>query len=72
MDRADSDGWQSGYDKVHNVLKDNQLTIDGRYAINTIQPLLAPFSLALRPLSVSDQQHRSEASLATPQYWQPA
>ena len=38
------DGWQSSYDKLHNVLKDNQLTIDGKYAINTIQPLLAPFS----------------------------
>ena len=30
--------------KLHKVLKDNQLTIDGKYTINTIQPLLAPFS----------------------------
>jgi phospholipase C len=25
-------------------LKDNQLTFDGQYAVNTVQPLLAPFS----------------------------
>jgi phospholipase C len=38
------DGWQSSYDPVAKVLKDNQLTIDGKYAIGTVQPLLAPFS----------------------------
>jgi len=38
------DGWQSSYDPVAKVLKDNQLTSDGKYAVNTIQPLLAPFS----------------------------
>ena len=37
-------GWRSSYDPVGKVLKDNQLTFDGKYAINTIQPLLAPFS----------------------------
>jgi len=37
-------GWQSSYDKVAKILKDNQLTIDGKYAVNTTQPLLAPFS----------------------------
>ena len=31
------------------VLKDNQLTFDGAYAINTIQPLLAPFSPGTAP-----------------------
>jgi phospholipase C len=38
------DGWRSSYDKVNKILKDNQLTFDGRYAVNTVQPLLAPFS----------------------------
>ena len=37
-------GWQSSYDPVKKTLMDNQLTIDGKYAVNTIQPLLAPFS----------------------------
>jgi phospholipase C len=37
-------GWQSSYDSVNKVLADNQLTIDGKYAVNTTQPLLAPFS----------------------------
>jgi phospholipase C len=37
-------GFASSYDPVLKVLKDNQLTSDGAYAINTIQPLLAPFS----------------------------
>ena len=37
-------GWQSSYDATTKVLKDNQLTFDGKYAVNTIQPLLAPFS----------------------------
>lgn len=37
-------GWQSSYDATGKVLKDNQLTMDGKYAINTIQPLNAPFS----------------------------
>jgi phospholipase C len=37
-------GWQSTWDPIAKVLKDNQLTFDGKYAVNTIQPLLAPFS----------------------------
>jgi phospholipase C len=37
-------GWQSSYDPAGKVLLDNQLTIDGKYAVNTTQPLLAPFS----------------------------
>jgi len=36
-------GWPSSYDPVTKALKDNQLTFDGKYAVNTIQPLLAPF-----------------------------
>jgi phospholipase C len=35
-------GWTSSY--IGGVLNDNQLTFDGKYAVNTIQPLLAPFS----------------------------
>lgn len=37
-------GFVSSYDPVGHVLKDNQLTFDGKYGVNTIQPLLAPFS----------------------------
>jgi phospholipase C len=37
-------GFPSSYDPVSKILKDNQLTFDGKYAINTVQPLLAPFS----------------------------
>jgi phospholipase C len=37
-------GWQSNYDSTTKTLADNQLTFDGRYGVNTIQPLLAPFS----------------------------
>jgi len=37
-------GWQSSYDSVKKILADNQLTFDGKYAVNTTQPLLAPFS----------------------------
>jgi acid phosphatase len=37
-------GFQSSYDPATKTLSDNQLTIDGKYAVNTIQPLLAPFS----------------------------
>jgi phospholipase C len=37
-------GWKSSYDPNTKVLKDNQLTFDGTRAINTIQPLMAPFS----------------------------
>jgi phospholipase C len=37
-------GWMSSYDPVAKVLKDNQLTSDGNHAVNTTQPLLAPFS----------------------------
>jgi phospholipase C len=42
-------GWQSSYDPTTKVLKDNQLTFDGKYAINTVQPLLAPFSPGTAP-----------------------
>jgi phospholipase C len=37
-------GWQSSYDPNLKVLKDNQLTVDGKWAVNTTQPLMAPFS----------------------------
>jgi phospholipase C len=37
-------GWLSSYDNVNKILADNQLTFDGKYAVNTTQPLLAPFS----------------------------
>jgi phospholipase C len=37
-------GWQSSYDADAKVLKDNQLTIDGKWAVNTTQPLNAPFA----------------------------
>jgi phospholipase C len=37
-------GFQSSYDPANKILKDNQLTFNGQYAINTVQPLLAPFS----------------------------
>ena len=37
-------GWRSNYDPVGKNLSDNQLTVDGTYAVNTIQPLLAPFA----------------------------
>jgi phospholipase C len=37
-------GWQSSYNSTTKTLADNQLTFDGRYGVNTIQPLLAPFS----------------------------
>jgi phospholipase C len=37
-------GWLSSYDSVNKILADNQLTSDGKYAVNTTQPLLAPFS----------------------------
>ena len=37
-------GWPSSYDPSTKTLADNQLTFDGKYAVNTIQPLLAPFS----------------------------
>src|SRR5215813_13850184 len=37
-------GWQSSYDAITKTLKDNQLSFDGKYGVNTIQPLLAPFS----------------------------
>jgi phospholipase C len=36
-------GWQSSYNSITKTLADNQLTFDGKYAVNTIQPLLAPF-----------------------------
>jgi len=35
-------GWQSSYNGT--TLLDNQLTVDGNYAVNTIQPLMAPFA----------------------------
>jgi phospholipase C len=37
-------GWQSSYDPTTKTLKDNQLTPDGKHAVNTTQPLLSPFS----------------------------
>jgi phospholipase C len=37
-------GWLSSYDPMAKVLHDNQLTSDGKYAVNTTQPLLSPFS----------------------------
>jgi acid phosphatase len=37
-------GWLSSYDNLNKILADNQLTFDGKYAVNTTQPLLAPFS----------------------------
>jgi phospholipase C len=37
-------GWKSSYDPMTKVLADNHLTFDGQYAVNTTQPLLAPFS----------------------------
>jgi phospholipase C len=37
-------GFVSSYDATTKTLQDNQLTTDGKYAINTTQPLLAPFS----------------------------
>jgi phospholipase C len=37
-------GWQSSYDAATKTLHDNQLTFDGQYAVNTIQPARAPFS----------------------------
>lgn len=37
-------GFVSSYDPLTRTLKDNQLTADGKYGVNTIQPLLGPFS----------------------------
>jgi phospholipase C len=37
-------GWQSSYNSATKNLNDAQLTFDGKYGVNTIQPLLAPFS----------------------------
>ena len=37
-------GWQSSYDPATKTLHDNQLTFDGQYGVNTIQPAKAPFS----------------------------
>jgi phospholipase C len=37
-------GWQSSYNPSTKTLHDNQLTFDGTLAVNTVQPLLAPFS----------------------------
>jgi acid phosphatase len=37
-------GFQSSYNAVTKILSDSQLTIDGKYAVNTTQPLLSPFS----------------------------
>ena len=37
-------GWRSSYDSAAKILNDNQLSFDGKYAVNNIQPLLAPFS----------------------------
>jgi phospholipase C len=35
--------WKSSYNPRTKCLKDNQITFDGAYAVNTVQPLLAPF-----------------------------
>jgi phospholipase C len=37
-------GWQSTYDPATKTLHDNQLTFDGQFGVNTIQPAKAPFS----------------------------
>ena len=37
-------GWQSSYDPTTKTLHDNQLSFDGQYGVNTIQPAKAPFS----------------------------
>ena len=37
-------GWQSSYDPATKTLHDNQLTFDGQYGVNTVQPAKAPFS----------------------------
>ncbi|MDQ6655127.1 MAG: alkaline phosphatase family protein [Chloroflexota bacterium] len=37
-------GWVSSYNPTTKTLADAQLSVDGQYAVNTIQPLLAPFS----------------------------
>src|SRR5215813_5275172 len=37
-------GWTSSYDPVTRTLADNQLSTDGKFGVNTIQPLLAPFA----------------------------
>ncbi|HEY2140118.1 MAG TPA: alkaline phosphatase family protein [Chthoniobacterales bacterium] len=37
-------GFQSSWFPATETLNDNNLTIDGKYAVNTTQPLLAPFS----------------------------
>ena len=41
-------GWKSSYDPETKCLQDNQLTFDGAHAVNTVQPLLAPFSPGTR------------------------
>lgn len=39
------DDWKlSSYDAMNKALEDNQLTFDRKYAVNTVQPLLGPFS----------------------------
>jgi phospholipase C len=37
-------GWLSSYDPSTKTLLDNQLSFDGQYGVNTIQPAKAPFS----------------------------
>jgi len=37
-------GFQSSWNPATETLNDSNLTIDGHYAVNTTQPLLAPFS----------------------------
>ncbi len=37
-------GWISSYDPTTKTLLDNQLSFDGQYGVNTIQPAKAPFS----------------------------
>ena len=43
-------GFTSSYDPVTRKLADNQLTFDGVYAVNTVQPLLAPFVPGTSPV----------------------
>jgi hypothetical protein len=54
-------GFVSSYNSVTRVLKDNQLTFDGANAVNTIQPLFAPFS----PGTAAEQQSGQAISLIT-------
>jgi phospholipase C len=41
--------WISTYDPATKTLNDAQLSVDSKYGVNTIQPLLAPFSPGTAP-----------------------